>query len=93
MKISFLLVLFILLNATINSQDLLEQKEIELNEKLLQLRAAKTDEEMNRLNLTFKSEMASFLKIEGVFKYQFKHSFEVSAHTPISVLQLTVTVI
>jgi hypothetical protein len=59
MKISFLLVLFILLNATINSQDLLEQKEIELNEKLLQLRAAKTDEEMNRLNLTFKSEMAS----------------------------------
>jgi len=73
MKISFLLVLFILLNSTINSQDLLEQKEIELNEKLLQLRAAKTDEEMNRLNLTFKSEMASFLKIEGVFKYQFKH--------------------
>jgi hypothetical protein len=71
MKISFLLVLFIILNATINSQDLLEQKEIELNEKLLQLRAAKTDEEMNRLNLTFKSEMASFLKIEGVFKYQF----------------------
>ena len=73
MKISFLLVLFILLNATINSQDLLEQNEIELNEKLLQLRAAKTDEEMNRLNLTFKSEMASFLKIEGVFTYQFKH--------------------
>ncbi|NDC92278.1 MAG: hypothetical protein EB087_01015 [Flavobacteriales bacterium] len=39
MKISFLLVLIILLNSTINSQDLLEQKEIELNEKLLQLRA------------------------------------------------------
>ena len=66
MKISFLLVLFILLNTTINSQDLLEQKEIELNEKLLQLRAAKTDEEMNRLNLLFKSEMATFLKIQGV---------------------------
>ena len=73
MKISFLLVIFIILNATINSQDLLEQKEIELNEKLLQLRSAKTDEEIERLNLLFKAEMATFLKLDGIFTYPFKH--------------------
>ena len=44
MKIFFLLLSVLALNSSLNSQDLLEQKEIELNEKLLQLRSAKTDE-------------------------------------------------
>jgi hypothetical protein len=35
----------------LNSQDLLDKKEIELNEKLLQLRSAKTDEEIERLEI------------------------------------------
>ena len=55
------------------AQDLLEQKEISLNEKLLELRAAKTDDEMNRLNLLFKVEMKAFLETKGVFDYSFKH--------------------
>lgn len=73
MKIFFLLFTFLALNSRLYSQDLLEQKEIELNEKLLQLRTATTDEEMDRLNLLFKADMASFLKTDGIFKYVFKH--------------------
>ena len=73
MKIFFLLLSVLALNSSLNSQDLLEQKEIELNEKLLQLRSAKTDEEIERLNLLFKAEMASFLKLDGIFTYPFKH--------------------
>ena len=73
MKLFFLLLLFLALNSPLNSQDFLEQKEIELNEKLLQLRSAKTDEEMDQLNLLFKADMASFLKTDGIFKYAFKH--------------------
>ena len=73
MKIFFLLLIFLALHPLLYSQDLLEQKEIELNEKLLQLRMAKTDEEMDRLNLLFKAEMATFLKLDGIFTYSFKH--------------------
>ena len=73
MKIFFFLFSFLVLNTPLNSQDLLEQKEIELNEKLLQLRSAKTDEEMDRLNLLFKADMSAFLNINGSFKYTFKH--------------------
>ena len=73
MKIFFLLLSFLALNSLLNAQVLLEQKEIELNEKLLQLRSAKTDEEIERLNLLFKAEMASFLKLDGIFTYPFKH--------------------
>lgn len=73
MKIFFLFFSFLVLNTPLNSQDLLEEKEIELNEKLLQLRSAKTDEEMDRLNLLFKADMAAFLNINGGFKYIFKH--------------------
>ena len=73
MKIFFLLLSFLALNSLLNAQVLLEQKEIELNEKLLQLRSAKTDEEIERLNLLFKAEMSSFLKLDGIFTYPFKH--------------------
>ena len=73
MKIFFLVFSFLVLNSPLNSQDLLEEKEIELNEKLLQLRSAKTDEEMDRLNLLFKADMADFLNTNGSFKYIFKH--------------------
>jgi Xaa-Pro aminopeptidase len=61
MKIFFLLLSFLALNSLLNSQDLLEKKEIELNEKLLQLRSAKTDEEIERLNLLFKRSYFAYL--------------------------------
>ncbi len=73
MKFIFLFFLFYLFCLPLLAQDFLEQKEIALNEKLLQLRAAKTDDEMNRLNLLFKVEMKAFLETDGVFEYHFKH--------------------
>ncbi len=73
MKLIFQFFLFFSLCLPHFAQDLLEQKEIALNKKLLELRAAKTDDEMNRLNLLFKVEMKAFLETKGVFQYSFKH--------------------
>lgn len=56
----------------INSQVDLAQKEIELNEKLLDFRAAKTDQEINKKGLEFKIAMLNFLKLEDAFSYKFK---------------------
>lgn len=53
------------------TQSELQQKEARLNESLLKLRSAKTDEEMDRLNVSFKKEMESFLKSDGAFDYPF----------------------
>ena len=53
------------------TQSELQQKEARLNESLLKLRSAKTDEEMDRLNIVFKKEMEAFLKSEGAFDYPF----------------------
>lgn len=53
------------------TQSELQQKEQRLNEALLKFRAAKTDEEMDRLNLSFKKEMEAFLKLDGAFDYPF----------------------
>ena len=64
---------FLLLVIQVGAQINLEEKELILNNTLLNLRAAKTDEEINDLNRAFKKEMESFLKLEGVFSYKFKH--------------------
>jgi hypothetical protein len=51
------------------SQVDLAERELLLNTKLEALRAAKTDDDIETLNLEFKNEMASFLKLEGAFTY------------------------
>lgn len=53
------------------SQNDLIEKEAELNVKLLALRSAKTDEEIDNLNVNFKKAMESFLKNEDAFNYKF----------------------
>ena len=71
-----LLNIFLLTSFAINSifaQSELEEKEISLNQSLLNLRNAKTDSEIDRQNKIFKKEMESFLKLEGSFNYEFKH--------------------
>ena len=40
-----------------------------LNTKLEALRAASNDDEIETLNIAFKNEMLSFLKLEGAFSY------------------------
>lgn len=58
---------------TMLAQSELEEKEISLNRYLLNLREAKTDSEIEKQNKIFKKELESFLKLEGAFKYEFKH--------------------
>ena len=65
------LVLFISLQWLSFAQSELQQKEQALNERLLSLRSAKTDEEMDRINAVFKKEMEAFLKSEGAFEHPF----------------------
>ena len=68
----FLLFLIISLRwFDLNSQVNLAQKEIELNEKLLDFRSAKTDQEINKKGLEFKNAMLNFLKLEGAFTHTF----------------------
>jgi hypothetical protein len=68
-----ILFLFFLNSFLTFGQSELEEKEIVLNRTLLDLRAAKTDAEIEKQNRIFKKEMEAFLKLDGVFKYQFKH--------------------
>ena len=68
------LILFLFISVglfKINSQVDLAQKEIELNEKLLDFRSAKTDQEINKKGLEFKNAMLNFLKLDGAFTYTF----------------------
>ena len=51
------------------SQVDLAERELLLNTKLEALRAAKNDDDIETLNLDFKNEMLSFLKLEGAFTY------------------------
>jgi hypothetical protein len=51
------------------SQFDLAERELLLNTKLEALRAAKNDDDIETLNLDFKNEMLSFLKLEGAFTY------------------------
>ena len=51
------------------SQVDLAERELLLNTKLEALRAAKSDDDIETLNLDFKNEMLSFLKLEGAFTY------------------------
>ena len=51
------------------SQVDLAQRELQLNSKLEALRAATNDDEIESLNIDFKNEMLSFLKLEGAFSY------------------------
>lgn len=53
------------------AQSELEENEEALNVKLLALRTAKTEEEINFLNAEFKKAMESFLKLDGAFRYKF----------------------
>jgi hypothetical protein len=53
------------------SQKDLNEKEAELNVKLLALRSAKTDEEIDDLNANFRKAMEAFLKNEDAFNHKF----------------------
>lgn len=53
------------------TQSEMQQKEERLNDCLLKLRSAKTDDEMDRLNTVFKKELEAFLKADGAFNYPF----------------------
>jgi hypothetical protein len=74
MKISINLFIFnLIFIGSIFGQTELEEKEIALNRSLLNLRGAKTDSEIEKQNKIFKKEFESFLKLDGSFKYEFKH--------------------
>ena len=72
-----LLIRFFILNIivvhSIFAQSELELKELALNKLLLNLRGAKTDLDIEKQNKIFKKEMESFLNLEGIFNYEFKH--------------------
>lgn len=72
MKFHFLLLFFIFNVFFTFSQTDLEEKEKMLHVKLLALRAAKTDEQMDQLNADFKKSMENFLKLDGAFEYKFQ---------------------
>lgn len=65
------LFLFFIFGSLAFAQNELQRTEEALNESLLALRNAKTDEEMDRLNGVFRKEMEAFLKLEGAFDYPF----------------------
>lgn len=74
MKVSIsLFILNLLFICSLFGQSDLEEKEISLNRSLLNLRAARTDSDIEKQNKIFKKELESFLKLEGAFKYEFKH--------------------
>jgi len=52
------------------SQDLMALED-NLNQRLIELRAAKTEDEMLRINDSFTRDMESFLQKEGAFNYRF----------------------
>ena len=67
-KITLIFLLFAFVNLSYTQVDL-AKRELLLNQKLEDLRKAKSDEEVDSLNLIFKNEMLSFLKLEGAFTY------------------------
>ena len=67
-KITLIFLLFAFVNLSYTQVDL-SKRELLLNQKLEDLRKAKNDEEVDSLNLIFKNEMLSFLKLEGAFTY------------------------
>ncbi|MCF8329740.1 MAG: hypothetical protein K9I37_05330, partial [Crocinitomicaceae bacterium] len=67
-KIILIFLLFAFVNLSYTQVDL-AKRELLLNQKLEDLRKAKSDEEVDSLNLIFKNEMLSFLKLEGAFTY------------------------
>jgi len=73
MKFRILLFLIVANVLWTNAQSELEEKEKSLNIKLLALRSAKTDDQMDFLNNDFKKSMENFLKMEGAFEYKFQH--------------------
>jgi len=67
-KYMFISFLLSAINLGFSQVDLAE-RELLLNTKLEALRAAKNDDDIETLNLDFKNEMLSFLKLEGAFTY------------------------
>ena len=65
-----LFIFFILISIQFGySQVDLAQRELLLNSKLEALRAVTNDDEIETLNIDFKNEMLSFLKLDGAFSY------------------------
>jgi len=71
MKTLIFTLFFILNYHPLFSQKDLDEQEVGLNGKLLALRAARTDEEIDQLNTSFKKAMEAFLKNEDAFKHKF----------------------
>jgi len=65
--------LFLITLATISlcSAQNLAELELKLKDRLTQLRSAKSNTEINKLNNLFTKEMGEFLKKEGAFEFEF----------------------
>lgn len=70
MRIFILLITLFSLNPGFGQQNLAE-KELLLKNRLDELRAAKSDAQMLKINAQFTKEMGDFLKSEGAFQFQF----------------------
>ena len=70
--IKFIIINLFIVNSML-AQSELEEKEIFLNQTLINLRGAKTDSDIEKQNKIFKKELEAFLKLEGAFTYEFKH--------------------
>lgn len=70
MRILISLTAVFFLNLGFGQQNLAE-KELQLKNRLDELRAAKSDAQMLKINALFTKEMGEFLKSEGAFQFQF----------------------
>ncbi len=66
----FFFIIFLSLVHATDAQNLAEL-ELKLSEKLQQLRKAKTNGEINKINTQFTKEMSEFVRKEGAFEFEF----------------------